>query len=82
MSRRVQKLSDRDKNEDAAARWFRLRRRIVDELEELPATPKSTSSSAVRGGSSSVFARADGGAAADYRLAPSRGGAAPNKAGR
>ena len=66
MSRRVQKLSDRDKNEDAAARWFRLRRRPVDELEELPAR----------------FARADGGAAADYRLAPSRGGAAPNKAGR
>jgi hypothetical protein len=44
-----------------------LRRRPVDELEELPAR----------------FARADGGGVADlHRVAPSRSAAAPNKAGR
>jgi hypothetical protein len=80
MSRRIQKLSDRGKAEDAATRWHLLRRRL-HELEEPSATPRSPSSEG-RDSSSSLFARADGGAAAGFRLAPSRGGAAPNKAGR
>jgi hypothetical protein len=63
-----------------ADRWFRLRRRPVDEPEEPPAILDERRDE--RGGSSSLFVRADGGAAADFRLAPSRGGAAPNKVGR
>ena len=66
----------RDVGDDDGGRWFRLRRR-VHELEEPPANLEERQ--VERGGSSSLFARADGGAAADYRLAPSRGGAAPNK---
>jgi hypothetical protein len=61
-------------------RWLRLRRRL-HETEEPPAILDEQRDE--RGGSSSLFARADGGAAADsFRLAPSRSGAAPNKAGR
>jgi hypothetical protein len=63
-----------------ADRWFRLRRRPVDEPEEPPAILDERRDE--RGGSSFLFARADGGAVADFRLAPSRGGAAPNKRDR
>ena len=63
-----------------ADRWFRLRRRSVDELEELSANLDERR--VERGGSSFLSAPADGGSAADFRLAPSCGGAGPNKAGR
>jgi hypothetical protein len=80
---RVFKKILRDRRRDRRLRWdddLRLRRRL-HETEEPPAILDEQRDE--RGGSSSLFARADGGAAADsFRLAPSRGGAAPNKAGR
>ena len=60
-----------------ADRWFRLRRRSVDELEELPANLEGRQ--VERGGSSCLSAPADGGGVvAGYSLGR-RGAAAPNR---
>jgi len=62
-----------------ADRWFRLRRRSVDELEELPANLEGRQ--VERGGSSFLSAPADGGGATDIQSCRGdrRGAAAPNR---
>ena len=65
-----------------ADRWFRLRRRSVDELEELPANLEGRQ--VERGGSSFLSAPADGGGATDIQSCRGdrRGVAAPVRGGR